>query len=225
MFVAPPHAAWFGRRKEREVLKVSGDHLNLVLGVIRKTRGVFEAFAEGDSEKANKLFEEVFRLEREADAKKEEIIAKLSRGLFHPIDREEIVRWLFTVDDLADFAKAAARKILLAKREDIPPDVIEGMMTVVRGACEAAEGLADVLNALVSEPAKTIGFAEKVERMEEKVDETRIELIEKVVAWGNAGCRLGSWLAVKDAIEDMEEVADRAENAADVARVMALLTV
>lgn len=224
MPVTPPHAAWFGRRKEREVLKVSGVHLDMVLDVVRGMRAVFEAFAEGDIKGANEAFEKVFKREREADAKKEEIIAELSKGLFHPIDREEIVRWLFTVDDLADFAKAAARKILLAKREDVPTEVIEDIVAVAKEASAAAEGLADVLNALISEPAKTIEFAERVERLEEKVDEMRIELLKKVVAWGNRECKLGSWLAVKDAIEDVEELADRAENAADVARVMALLT-
>ncbi|MBS7621781.1 DUF47 family protein, partial [Candidatus Bathyarchaeota archaeon] len=43
---------------------------------------------------------------------KEEIISEISRGPFHPIDREDIIELVLTIDDIAANLKSASRKLL-----------------------------------------------------------------------------------------------------------------
>ncbi|MCD6421646.1 MAG: DUF47 family protein, partial [Thaumarchaeota archaeon] len=50
----------------------------------KKFREYISLYANGNLEEASKCYEEIFKLEREADDEKERIISEVSRGPFHP---------------------------------------------------------------------------------------------------------------------------------------------
>jgi len=47
------------------------------------------------------LFDAIESVEKEADDIKRKLIAELSSGIFHPIDRETILRLVLSSDDIA----------------------------------------------------------------------------------------------------------------------------
>lgn len=215
---------WVGRRRERAVLKICERHLDKVLEAVDALKELIYAFVGGDEEKVREVYDKLFALEREADDIKEEIIMELSRGPFHPIDREDILRLVVTSDDIAAHAKAAGRKLTFLKTNNIPADIKDGMKRIVDLAVECVLRLKVAFDRLVSSPKDAIAEAEKVERVEEEVDEVRADLIEKVLTWGDEVKLVSRWLLVKEVIEDIETLTDKAEDTADVVRSLAVLS-
>ncbi len=215
---------WIGRRRERAVLRICERHLDKVLETVDALKEIVYSFVTGNEEGVKASYEKLFKLEREADDIKEEIIVELSKGPFHPIDREDILRLVVTSDDIAAHAKAAGRKLTFLRSDGLPEDIKEGMKKIVDLAVESVLRLKVAFDRLISSPKEAIAEAEKVERVEEEVDEVRADLIERVLTWGDEVKLVSRWLLVKEVIEDIETLTDKAEDTADVIRGLAVLS-
>ncbi|MEM3560229.1 MAG: DUF47 family protein [Nitrososphaerota archaeon] len=219
------HASvWFGRRKEKAILTFCKKHFDKVFETIVSFKEFIEAFKIDDLEKIKISFKNIFDLEREADNIKESIIDELSRGPLHPIDREDIIRMVMTVDDIAANIKSSARKITYVDSKSVPLDIKNGMLEIVNMVHEEAKFLGEALNMLIDNPNEAIELCEKVERIEEEIDDKRVELMNKVLDWANEIKIIKQWTMIKEAIENIEAAADYIENSADVIRSLVVLS-
>lgn len=217
-------AAWFGRRRERTVLTFCEGHYDKVFSVILEMRKFIDAYYNGDFNEVKKIFEEIFNFEREADDVKKSIVAELMKGPFHPLDREEIMKLVLTVDDIAAYVKAASRRLLYVNPKEVPENIRNGLKTITYKMYDAAAILKDGLSKLTSKPNDALDAAEKVERLEEEVDDLRVDLIADILKWGDTVKSIGNWLMIKDAIEFIENAVDRLEDTADVIRAIVILS-
>jgi len=168
-------------------------------------------------------FEMVFKQERYADNLKREILEKLSRGPFHPITREEVVRVVLTADDVAANAKSAARKISASSPKDLPDEIKDGLRSLADMDVKIAEKMREAFIKLLEDPAVAIEVTNEVERMEEEIDDYRVALTENILKYGDKVKSIAAWLMLKEAVENMENIADRSEDVADVIRSIAIL--
>ncbi len=217
---------WFGKLKTKEVLKMYEGHLKKVVESVLDMKEAIDLFAKNDYDGAKELFERVFKHEREADEIKERIIADLSKGIFHPTDREAIMRLVLTTDDIASHAKAASRKLILMNPVHIPNEIKRRIAEMGSMDVEIVKALMNAYKALMEEPKKAIQKAEKVERLEEKVDEYRVDFMFSILKWGEASNSVSLWVTTKEIIDDLEMIADKCEDAGDVVRsiVVSLLS-
>jgi len=213
----------FGRRKEEIALRMCRRHVDKVIEVVEWLKTLVNHLYSGEAEEAMRAYEEIFNREREADATKREIIAEMSKGMFHPIGREEILKFIMTTDDIAANAKSAGRKILMTRGEDPPEAIKEMIVKITERAYAAATALKQALEKLLDSPEEVIEEAERIERMEEEVDEIRVELLLKILEWGEEAKHIKSWLMLKEAIENIENLTDRVEDTGDVLRIMAVM--
>jgi len=213
---------WVGWRREREVFKIYQQHLDKIISTVKALRNLIEVFSKCEVEKLNEAFNDVFNLEREADDIKERIIVELSKGPFHPIDREDIMRLILTSDDIAAHAKAASRKLLLVDPCVVPEDIRKRLITLVDMSLKALMHLKHSVDNLIKNPKEAISEAEKVERMEEEVDEFRVNLIIDILKWGDTINKFSRCLVLKEAVENIENMTDRMEDTADVVRGLAI---
>ena len=211
-------AIWIGRRKQRDVLKLSKNHLSKVMDLTKAFRKYLEAYVSNDSEGMKKRFEEIFDLERSADDEKEKIISEVSRGPFHPMDREDLMRLVLTMDDIAANLKSAARKLLYSDPKEVPENVKNDLLKLSDMTITIVQRLEEALDALTRGSKDTLKFADSVERMEEEIDDFRSELIAKILKWGDESRKISSLLMLKEAVENVENASDRAEDVADVIR-------
>ena len=219
------HASvWFGRKKEKAILSFCRKHFDKVFETIIHFKEFIEAFKIDDLEKIKASFKNIFDIEREADDIKENIIEELSKGPLHPIDREDIIRMVMTVDDIAANIKSSARKLTYVDSKLIPLDIKNGMLEIVDKVHEEAKFLGEALNKLVDNPSEAIELCEKVERIEEEIDDRRVELMNKVLDWANEIKIIKQWTMIKEAIESIESAADYIENSADVIRSLVVLS-
>ncbi len=215
--------AWIARRREREVLGKCLEHLDKIIEVVEASRELFKAYSSGSLEKIGELYQKVFDKEREADDVKLGILADLSTGMIHPIDREELIRLVLASDDIAAHIKAASRRLTLLKGGSLPPGAGEGFLTMIERVLEATRLLREAVESLIKDPRRSIELANRVERLEEENDETRMGLEESIVSWCNEN-ETGSCILVYNILNSIENASDECEDVGDVVRSIALLS-
>jgi len=200
-------------------------HFESILSVVAALRDLVHAACEENFEKIDEIFKLIFEREREADNVKESILNELAKGPFHPIDREDLIQLVLTADDIASNAKSAGRKISLANPFKLPENVKEGLKEVSDLVYQITYKLKENFEILIQDPKKAIEVADKVERLEEKIDDRRVKLIVDILKWGDTLNKVSSWLMIKEAVENMEMIADKAEDTADVIRAISIIRI
>jgi len=224
MFKSGHMSIWLSRRKEKEILGECKLHADAIVATVAEMKKVVYSFCEGDLESIRRDFEMVFKQERDGDNLKRKILDDLSRGLFHPITREEVVRVVLTADDVAANAKSAARKISASSSKDLPDEIKDALRGLAEMDTKIVEKMREALVKLLEEPRAAIEVTHEVERMEEEIDDYRVALIEKILKYGDRAKSIATWLMLKEAVENMENIADRSEDVADVIRSIAILS-
>ncbi len=209
---------WLGRKREREMLKLSKLHFDKVMELTKTFKEYIDLYSDCRPEEYSSKYQLIFKLEREADEEKEKIISEISRGPFHPIDREDIIGLVLTIDDIAANLKSASRKLLYTDSRNVPEPVRGKLVGLTGFMMEIIEKLGEALNALIEKSEDTLKLTDLVERKEEEIDEFRHDLINEVLKWGDSSGRLSDVLMVKEAIENIENASDRAEDVADLIR-------
>jgi len=214
---------WIGRGRETEVLKRCDGHMKKVVETVEAMNRTFQAACSLREKEAKKFFWEAFKKEREADEVKKEILEDLSKKIFQPLNRDEIIRLVMTADDVASNAKAAARKLTFLDLKELPPELRKLLSHLSSRVLEISKATYKNFLALTRNPSSAINVSQEVERMEEEIDDFRGEkLIPKLLEWQNQDRRVGSCLLLKEIADNLEEVADRCEDVSDLLRYIAL---
>lgn len=224
MFKSGHISVWLSRKKEREILGECKLHADAIVATVAEMKKVVYSFCEDDLEGVKRNFGMVFKQERDADNLKREILDKLSTGPFHPITREEVIRVVLTADDVAANAKSAARKISASSSRILPDEIKDGLRGLADMDVRIAEKMRKAFIKLLEDPRAAIEVTNEVERMEEEIDDFRVSLVEKILKFGDTAKSISAWLMLKEAVENMEDVADRSEDVADVIRSIAILS-
>ncbi|WP_309492412.1 DUF47 domain-containing protein [Candidatus Hecatella orcuttiae] len=214
---------WLGRERDKKILELCKTHLKKILQVVEEMHKAFEAFHKLDRKGVDKCFNEVFEREKEADEIKRAILEELSKGLFHPINRDEIIRLTMTSDDIAAYAKAAARKLNFISPENLTPNLREILKIFADNLLKITGDVNAAFEALTKKTNLAIQMSQRVENLEERIDDFRVEsVVPEFLSWCNDWKAVGQCLLLKEIIDEMENVADRCEDVADVIRDIAL---
>jgi len=209
---------WLGRKREREMLRLSKLHFDKIMELTKVFKEYIVLYSGCRPEEYSSKYQMIFRLEREADEEKERIISEVSKGPFHPIDREDIISLVLTVDDIAANLKSASRRLLYTDSRNVPEAVRGKLVGLADLIVEIVEKSGEAFNALIDGSRDTLKLADLVERKEEEIDEFRHDLIHDVLKWGDSSGRLSDVLMVKEAVENIETASDKAEDVADLIR-------
>ena len=214
---------WIGRKKEREVLKLSKRHFDKILELTKSFKEYVASYVNCKIDEASRLYEDsIFQLERQADDQKEKILLEVSKGPFHPIDREDVIRLVLTMDDIAANLKSAARRLLYTNPCEIPDDIRNDLLKLTDLSVEMVLKLGEALDALISGSKEVLKLADMVERKEEEIDEFRHDLIAKILSWGDSTKNFSNVIMLKEAIENIENASDKGEDVADLIRAIAI---
>ena len=215
---------WIGRRRQLEIIEMSLNHINKIIEVSNELSEFLETYVTKGKEEASKVYEKIFLSEKEADDIKRDIISSLSTGIFHPIDREDLIRLTLTSDDIAAHAKYAARNLLILPQREIPKELGDLLIKMSKELQKATIRIKDGINELYRDPRKALEVADTIERIEEEVDEIRTEALEKAVAWCDTIGIPSVCIIIKEVIDSIENATDKCEDVADIIRSIALLS-
>jgi len=214
---------WIGRHEEKVIINICEKHLEKIFTIVNKFKIFTDTYCSGDVEEATKLSREITTLEREADELKEAVIDNLMESTLHPMDQDEIIRLILTSDDIASQLKSATRKLLFSDATNIPEIVKSGLKQMVNILVEEAAALMETKDALQNNRNDVIKKAEKTERLEEVIDDLRVDLLAQILEWGDTAAHICDWLMIKEAVENIEFSSDKIEDTADVIRAIAIL--
>ena len=216
---------WLGKPKEKRALELCKGHIQKIVEVTEAMRDSVQSFSKSKKE-FQEISEEVLEIERSADEKKSQILKELSRGNFPPLSREMIIRLILTTDDIGDNARAATMKLGYLEPEKISDEVLEGLGELSDMATNSSAALQETFSLLLEDPEKAIEKTEEVEDLEEKADDFRANtLIPKIIEWADESKNPGTSYILSEVENNIEDVADRTENSADVIREIGIRVV
>ena len=215
--------SWVSRRKQREVISTCIRHIDKIIEVAKLTKELMEKYSQGSLDEVKSIYRDVFEKEKEADDIKRSIIAELSKGIFHPIDREDLIRLTLTVDDVAAYLKAACRRLLLLLPTNAPKDISDLLILMASKVYDATLLIKDAVIELAEDPHKALSIADGIERIEEEVDDIRMNALERVLKWCDKA-KVSSCIVCKEIVDSLENASDKCEDVADVIRAISLIS-
>ncbi len=214
---------WMGESRERKILEICDEHIKKIVKTVAGMNKAVQAFCDLNAKKRDEGFQEAFKSERDADVIKRNILEELSKGIFHPINREEIIRLTMTADEIAANAKAAARKLKYIDAKKLSSDLKKTMRIYSTAVLEATIRTHETFISLKKDPKAAIILSHEVEKMEEKIDDLRAEkLIPGLLKWYKKVKDIGQSLLMKEIAENMENIADLCEDVSDIIRSIAI---
>lgn len=216
----PTHVAFLlGKKREKEALEICEKHLNEVLETIIGMRKAVYALYNNDKKAFDRLFKDVSDREEKADDLKRKVLDDLSKGPFHPLDREDVIRLIFTFDDISANAKAAVRKLSLVSFKDIKKEIKGSLKEMSDLVMRETEKLKESYDELKRDPKNAIKLTNEVEKLEEEIDDLRLKSLDKIL---DSSKVIKTVLMLKDGLDNMETVADHIEDCADIIRSIAI---
>ncbi len=215
--------SWISGKREREVLLRSIEHLNKVLETAKHLNTMLDYIYGNKLTDAVKEFKVINKAEEAADEIKRKIIDDLSRGVFHPLDREELLRLVLSSDDIAAYIKASAKKliILIELGYRFDSEIIAKFKTISENLVKAVELVIEAVKTLTKSVEKSIMYTHMIEEIEEKIDDLKIEALKLILR--TCGREFdGYCMLLKEALDDLEMASDWCEDTGDIIRSIAI---
>lgn len=206
-------------RVKRRALSVCQDHLRRVLDISRKISQMVDCFVKGDKNLARELFADIRKSEEEVDIARREVSRELAEIGAILMSREDFLRFTNLTSEIADFSEGIAFRLLeiMERGWKVPPKVKKGLMKLSDGVFETISKLRETAMTLSYGSTKTLEKAREVETAEHVVDDLYRELELEIV---NSQTEIPVLILMRDVTQLLEEAADKAEDASDVARIL-----
>ena len=209
-------------RVKRRALNVCQDNLRKVLELIRKTPQMVEHFVKGDKEMARQLFDEIRKGEEEVIKARRMVSQELAEIGAILMSREDFLRFTNLTSEIADFSEGIAFRLveIMEHNWSVPSDIKKDLLKLSEAVLDAVLRLRETMMVLSYGSAKTLEKAKDVEIAERTVDDLYRGLEIKILS---SKLDLPVLFLLRDVLQLLEDSADKAEDAADVVRVLSFV--
>jgi len=210
------------RRVKRRALSVCRDHMRKVLDLTRFVPQMIDCFIKNDKEKARQLFNEIRSREDEVDEAKRLVSRELAEIGAILLSREDFLRFTNLTSEIADFCEGIAFRLLemMEHNWSVPMDVKEDLLKLSEAVLETVLRLRETMMVLTYGSAKAMEKAKDVEIAERVVDELYRGLEIKLLS---SKLDFPALILLRDVLQLLEDSADKAEDAADAARILSFI--
>ncbi|MFQ6124781.1 MAG: DUF47 domain-containing protein [Candidatus Heimdallarchaeota archaeon] len=217
---------WFEKRRTHKAIELLQEHARITLQAAEEfQQSLYLAREEINKEEINQSYRRVTQIEKEGDTLRRRILRELTQGVLPPLDREELARLARRMDDITDLIHGSSRilRTILAWFLDIPQDIREIAYAMSRTVVKCMFNVKRCLDALSDGNIHTaIARAEDVERIEEHLDDQYNEARSLLLTIPNNTLNASLILLLSQFLENLENTADRCEDATDQIRVLAV---
>lgn len=209
-------------RVKRRALNVCQDNLRKVVDLARKIPQMADSFAAGNKEMARQLLSEIKLGEEEVIKARRMVAQELTEIGAILISREDFLRFANLSSEIADFSEGIAFYLveIMEHNWSVPSEVKKDLVRLSEAVLDSVLKLRETLMVLTYGSAKTLEKAKEVETAERVVDDLYRSLAIKVL-----GSKLETpvLLLLRDVLQLLENSADKAEDAADAARMLSFI--
>ena len=207
---------------KRRALSVCQDNLRKVVEVSRKIPQLVEHFASGDKENVRKLFSEIKTGQEEVVKSRLIVSQELAEIGAILYAREDFLRFTNLSSEIADFSEGIAYYLLEIMEHNwvIPSEIKKDLLKLSLAVVDSTLKLRETMMVLNYGSQKTLERAKDVEIAERIVDDQYRALTIKVLT-----NKLDTpvLLLLRDVLQLLENCADKAEDAADTARMVSMI--
>ena len=209
-------------RVKRRALNACNDNLRKVVDVSRKIPQLAEYFASGDKDNARKLLSEIRMGEEEVVKARRMVSQELAEIGAILIAREDFLRFTNLSSEIADFSEGIAFYLveIMEHNWNISPDIKKDLLKLTLAVLDSVLKLRETMMVLNYGSQKTLEKAKDVEIAERIVDEQYRALTIRVL---NGKLEVPVLLLLRDVLQLLENSADKAEDAADAARMLSFI--
>jgi uncharacterized protein Yka (UPF0111/DUF47 family) len=192
------------------------------LELIRKTPRIVEYFVKGDKEMARQLFAEIRMGEEEVIKARRMVSQELAEIGAILMSREDFLRFTNLTSEIADFSEGIAFRLveIMEHNWNVPSDIKKDLLRLSEAVLDAVLRLRETMMVLSYGSVKTLEKASDVEIAERTVDDLYRGLEIKILS---SKLDLPVVFLLRDVLQLLEDSADKAEDAADVARVLSFI--
>jgi uncharacterized protein Yka (UPF0111/DUF47 family) len=207
---------------KRRALNACQDNLRKVVDVSRKIPQLVEYFASGDKENVRRLFSEIKAGEEEVIKARRMVSWELAEIGAILYAREDFLRFTNLSSEIADFSEGIAYYLFEIMEHNwvIPSEIKKDLLKLSLAVLDATLKLRETMLVLNYGSEKTLERAKDVEIAERIVDDQYRALTIKVLS---AKLETPVLLLLRDVLQLLENSADKAEDAADAARMVSMI--
>ena len=207
------------QRVKRRAMSACRDSLRKVLDVNRKIPQMAELFLKDDKEAARNLFIEIKKGGEEVVKARRLVSQELSEIGAILLSREDFLRFTNLSSEIGDFSVGIAYYLLeiMEHKWKVPEDIKKDLLKLADAVLESVLKLREVMMVLTYGFAKTLEKATDVEIAERAVDSLFRSLTIKILT---SKIDTPVLLLLRDILQMLENSADKAEDAADAARML-----
>jgi predicted phosphate transport protein (TIGR00153 family) len=208
-------------RVKRRALDVSRDHLRQVLDISRKISQLVAAFVKGDKKTAQELFNRINKAQNDVDAARRTVSMELAEIGAILMSREDFLRFTNLTSEIADFCEGIAFRLLqiMERGWQVPKGIMEDLTKLSDAIFDTISKLRETLMTLNYGASKSLEKAREVEAAERIVDGLYRQLEVDIL---DSKMETPPMFLLWDVVQLMEDAADKAEDASDAARILAL---
>ncbi len=205
---------------KRKALAVLHDEINRILNSARDLSALTASLTRGDEKDIQSCLVRMRNSEEDVENLRRKITREVAEIGSLMAYREDILRTAYIMDDIAGYIsgvafRLASMKISSLKKGKFDDDVKQLIGMVV----DAIFKLNEMARALSINPSSTIELAQEVQRLERLVDAKYRSIVIKAL---NDISVIRDLLLLKDAVEGIEGMADKCQEASDSLTILAL---
>jgi predicted phosphate transport protein (TIGR00153 family) len=183
---------------------------------------MIDFFIKNDKEQTRQLFDEIRSYEDEVDKARRLVSQELAEIGAIMLSREDFLRFTNLTSEIADFSEGIAFRIVELMQHDwnVPMDLKKDLLKLSEAVLETILKLRETMMVLSYGSTKTMEKAKDVEVAERTVDDLYRELEIKLLS---SKIDFPAMILLRDILNLLEDSADKAEDAADAARILSFV--
>ncbi len=208
----------FSRAKERKILDIALDHTRKIEESVIHIVESVTAWINNDTAGIKAAIESVKELEEAADKLKRQMIRSISGTQLET--RQDLLRLVFKVDSIGEYVEGAAFYLDFIKNWRPPPKMISMIESLLKNVLSCISDLKNAVRALGTDVNRAIKLADQVDKTETIVDGIFRSLTIELYQLEEMDPKF--LMEIREFFERIETIADRAEDASDAIRIIAV---
>ncbi|MDQ3869079.1 MAG: DUF47 family protein [Thermoproteota archaeon] len=205
---------------KRKALAVLHDEINRILNSARDLSTLFVSIIKGNEKEVHLYLERMASAEVDIENLRRKITLEVAEIGSLMVSREDVLRTAYIVDDIAGFVNGIAFRLSNIKPSSLKKGKLdEDVVHLVEMVVDAIFKLNEMARALSINPESTVEIGQEVQKLERQIDAKYRAITIKVL---NEIAVSKDILLLKDAVEGLEGMADKCQEASDSLTILAL---
>jgi uncharacterized protein len=205
---------------KRKALAVLQDEITRILNSSRDLSTLTSSLVKGDEKEIQMCLERMRNTEEEVENLRRKITREVAEIGSLMANREDILRTAYIIDDIAGYISGVAFRLANMKASSLKKASFdEDLKQLVSMVVDTIFKLNEMGRALSINPANAIDLAQDVQKLERQVDAKYRAVIIKALSEISSTKDL---LLLKDAVEGIEGMIDKCQEASDSFTILAL---